>query len=110
MRVLPHRLFTFPRARVETSRGPDGNACTTLRVEGLLCSVCAARVQSALESLPGVRKVRVDLNGGTAEVEHDRGLAGAPALVGAVESMVVLRPLRRVVAALGSPWRDPGRH
>ena len=110
MRVLPHRMFIFPRARVATSQGPDENACTTLRVEGLLCSVCAARVQSALESLPGVRRARVDLNTGSATVEHDRALAGAPALVEAVESRVVLRPLRRVLAALGRRWRDPGRH
>ena len=110
MRVLPHRLFVFPRARVEASHGPDDNACTTLHVEGLLCSVCAARVQAALESMPGVRKARVDLNAGSATVEHDRACAGTPALVTAVESRVVLRPLRRVLAAPGSRWRDPDRH
>jgi copper chaperone CopZ len=110
VRVLPHRLFVFPRARVETSLGPDDNACTTLQVEGLLCSVCAARVQAALESMPGVRKAQVDLNAGSATVEHDRARAGTGALVTAVESMVVLRPLRRVLAGLGGPWRDPGRH
>ena len=110
MRVLPHRLFVFPRARAETSQGPDANACTTLQVEGLLCSVCAARVQAALESLPGVRKAEVDLDTGSAIVEHDRARAGTRALVTAVESRVVLRPLRRVLAALGGPWRDPSRH
>ena len=110
MRVLPHRLFVFPRARVKTSQGPDENARTTLHVEGLLCSVCAARVQAALEAMPGVRKARVDLSAGSAIVEHDRARAGTPALVEAVESRVVLRPLRRVLAGLGGPWRDPGRH
>ena len=110
MQVLPRRLFTMPRAGVATTQGPDENACTTLHVDGLLCSVCAARVQAALESLPGVRKARVDLNAGSAIVEHDRARAGTPALVEAVESRVELLPLRRVLAGLGGPWRDPGRH
>ena len=75
-----------------------------------VCSLCAARTQAALESLPGVRKASVDLDKGSAVIEHDRALAGVPALVRAVESAVVLRPLRRVLAVLSAPWRDPGRH
>jgi copper chaperone CopZ len=110
VRAVPHRLFVFPRARLETSLGPEDSACTTLHAEGLLCSLCAARTQAALESLPGVRKASVDLDAGSAVVEHDRALAGPPALVRAVDSAVVLRPLRRVLAVLSSPWRDPDRH
>ena len=110
MRVLPHRLFVFPRAGLEASQGPDDGARTTLRVDGVLCSLCAARTQAALESLPGVRRASVDLDAGRAVVEHDRALAGAPALVKAVESAVVLRPLRRVLAVLSTPWRNPDRH
>ena len=110
MRVLPHRLFVFPRARLEASQGPDDSARTTLRVEGLLCSLCAARTQAALELLPGVRRASVDLDVGNATVEHDRALVEAPALERAVESAVVLRPLRRVLAVLSTPWRDPDRH
>jgi copper chaperone CopZ len=110
VRVLLHRLFVFPRARLEASQGSDDSASTTLRVEGLLCSLCAARTQAALESLPGVRRARVDLHAGSALVEHDRALAGAPALVRAVDSAVVLRPLRRFLAVLSTPWRDPASH
>jgi len=110
VKVLLHRLFVFPRARLAASHGSDEGARTTLRVEGLLCSLCAARTQAALESLPGVRKASVDLEAGSAVVEHDRALAGAPALERAVDSAVVLRPLRRVLAVLSSPWRDPDRH
>ena len=100
MRVVPHRLFVFPRARLEASFGPDDGAQTTLRVEGLLCNLCAARTQAALESLPGVRRASVDLDAGSATVEHDRALAGAPALLRTVDSAVVLRPFRRVLAVL----------
>jgi len=64
-----------------------------------VCSLCAARVLAALESVPGVRQARVDLHAGTATVEHDRAVAGASALARAVESAVVLRPLRRLLAA-----------
>jgi copper chaperone CopZ len=110
VRVLPHRLFVFPRARLEASRGSDSSASTTLRVEALLCSLCAARTQAALESLPGVRKASVDLGTGSAVVEHDRALAGPRTLVRAVDSAVVLRPVRRVLAVLSAPWRDPARH
>jgi copper chaperone CopZ len=110
MRVLLHRLFVFPRAKVQASQGPDGAAHTTLRVEGLLCSLCATRTQAALESLPGVRKVSVDLNTGSAMVEHDRALAGPHALGRAVDSAVLLRPVRRVLAVLSALWRDPRRH
>lgn len=38
---------------------------TTLRVEGMSCGNCAARVAKALEELPGV----------TAEVSHEEGVA-----------------------------------
>jgi copper chaperone CopZ len=110
VRVLPHRLFVFPRARLEASFGPHDSARTTLRVEGLVCSLCAARTQAALQSLPGVWRASVDLDAGSATVEHDRALVEAPALVRAVDSAVVLRPLRRVLAALATPWRGLDRH
>lgn len=56
-----------------------------LRIEGMGCEGCVATVQEALAALPGVRRVAVALDQGTAEVEveapTDRG-----ALVAAVEA------------------------
>jgi copper chaperone CopZ len=110
MRVLPRRLFVCPQVKVGASQGPEDNARTTLRVEGLLCSLCAARTRVALESLPGVWAAQVDLDAGRATIEHNRALAGTPALVKAVESAVVLRPLRRLLATVAGRWRYATHH
>lgn len=42
-----------------------------MRVSGMSCGHCAARVRSALLSVPGTRRAEVDLSSGTAEVEGD---------------------------------------
>ncbi|MEN8376585.1 MAG: heavy-metal-associated domain-containing protein [Gemmatimonadota bacterium] len=55
---------------------------TKLRIEGMSCGHCAHAVTQALESVPGVQQARVDLEGGSAEVEHEG--ADRAALVGAV--------------------------
>ncbi len=39
---------------------------TTIRIKGMSCHHCVASVTKALEELPGVTDVRVDLEGGTA--------------------------------------------
>ncbi|TCP42947.1 heavy metal translocating P-type ATPase [Rhodovulum marinum] len=55
---------------------------TRLRLEGLHCAGCVARVERALAALPQVAAARVNLAAATAEVDH----AGPSApLVGAVE-------------------------
>ena len=42
-----------------------------LTVEGMSCNHCVGRVQKALEALNGVQKVKVDLEGKSAEVSFD---------------------------------------
>lgn len=39
---------------------------TTVKIEGMMCPRCAARVQKALETLPGVTEVSVSHTSGTA--------------------------------------------
>jgi len=53
-----------------------------LSITGMTCSACAAAVERALSSVPGVRKAAVDLDQGRAVVE---GIMDAQALVVAVE-------------------------
>ena len=53
-----------------------------LNVTGMSCGHCQAAVKGALEEVPGVAGVSVDLAGGTSEVE---GNAALEALVAAVE-------------------------
>lgn len=40
----------------------------TLKIEGMMCKHCQARVEKALKAVPGVETVTVDLEAKTAEV------------------------------------------
>lgn len=54
----------------------------TLSVTGMTCQNCVKHVTQALQGVPGVARVTVDLASGTAEVE---GTPDVQALVSAVE-------------------------
>lgn len=43
----------------------------TIRIEGMSCGHCTARVTKALEALAGITAVAVDLEAGTAVIEAD---------------------------------------
>ena len=43
---------------------------TVLKIEGMMCEGCVAKVQSALQSLDGVDSVDVNLKKGTATTIH----------------------------------------
>ncbi len=58
---------------------------TILRSDGLTCPSCVARIERALERVPGVRAARVHFATGRIEVEHD-ALAPAADLVAAVRA------------------------
>ena len=55
---------------------------TELKISGMTCGHCQSAVTSALKSVPGVQDVRVDLQGGTAQVQ---GQADHQALIAAVK-------------------------
>jgi copper chaperone CopZ len=57
---------------------------TLLDVTGMTCGNCVRHVQKALEQVDGVSSVKVELESGTARVEHD-GRAALASLVAAVE-------------------------
>lgn len=57
------------------------------RVEGMSCEHCRCRVQRALEAVPGVRSVSVELEKGGVSVEADEGVTSRDALVAAVEEV-----------------------
>jgi len=99
-RIIPHRALTEPKAAVTNVAAEGGEARATLRIDGLLCSACAANVRGRLERLDGVTGARVDLEHGEAEVTYDPSRATPDGLVTAVEGAVVLRPLRRLLAKL----------
>ncbi len=99
-RIIPRRAFIEPRASVAAVDAGDGSAVAYLRIEGLLCSACAANVRGRLERVDGVGSAQVDLERGEAQVTYDPDRATPQALTAAVERTVVLRPLRRLLAAL----------
>lgn len=58
----------------------------SLRVTGMTCDHCRGRVENALNTVPGVYGVYVDLAEGLAEIDFDDGKTGSDALVEAVKS------------------------
>ncbi|UCH74543.1 MAG: heavy-metal-associated domain-containing protein [Rhodospirillales bacterium] len=56
-----------------------------LKIEGMTCGHCVARVQKALDTAPGVHEAKVDLESGTAEIHLDAG-ADPATLIGVVEA------------------------
>ena len=62
--------------------GVGGTALRTsrYRVSGMDCGSCAAKIETALRRVPGVREVRVSVPAGTVAVSHDDTL-GADAVV-----------------------------
>jgi copper chaperone len=43
----------------------------TIKVEGMSCEHCVKAVTKAVNALPGIGSVEVDLKSGTVSVEHD---------------------------------------
>jgi copper chaperone len=60
-------------------------AQSTLTVPDMSCEACRATVAGALEALPGVAAVSVDLGSKRVTVEHDEGLTPPDGLAAAVE-------------------------
>ena len=59
-------------------------ATAHLKVSGMTCGHCQAKVSKALEGVPGVYAVSVDLPGGSADVDYDAGKADLGRLTAAV--------------------------
>ncbi|WP_165874311.1 heavy metal translocating P-type ATPase [Rubrobacter taiwanensis] len=80
---------------------------TRLRVEGMDCPSCAAKIESRVGRIPGVSEVRVSVAGGTLAVWHDPELAPGGEIARAVgalgyraEESLEERPRRAGVASL----------
>jgi Cu+-exporting ATPase len=58
---------------------------TDLRIEGMTCASCVARVERALVAVPGVLSASVNLATERAHVDRIQGAAGAAALMAAVQ-------------------------
>ena len=56
-----------------------------IKVGGMSCEHCVKAVTGAVEALPGIVSVAVDLDGGTATVEHDPAVCPAVKIKAAIE-------------------------
>ena len=56
-----------------------------IEIEGMTCGGCVASVTKALQQLPGVNNVKVDLSPGAAEVTFDEALINEAGLKSAVQ-------------------------
>ncbi len=62
-------------------------ASLSLKISGMHCSHCRAKVEQALRNVAGVYGATVDLDGGTAEVDFNGQQAAPEALVAAVKAV-----------------------
>lgn len=100
--LIPRRLFTVPKARVIERN----DTSATLQIDGLVCSICANRVRSSLRRLDGVAGADCNLNSGRATVTLTDPKLDPAILSGAVESVAILTPVRRWLAALAQRTRQ----
>ena len=99
------RLRTAPRVHLEGA-APGASGVVEVRVDGLVCGVCAARTASALRSVPGVEAATVDLAAGRASVRlRDGATADEGTMQAAVEGVVLGMGMRRWVERL---WKGRG--
>lgn len=82
------RLFAFraekknPTEKTTPQKGENTMNTITLKVTGMMCQHCVARVKKALEAVPGVQTVEVSLENASATIS---GSADKAALVAAVK-------------------------
>ena len=78
------RLRRFKKDTAAKAEINGGNTMITMKIEGMMCGHCTARVEKALNALPGV-KATVSLEEGAAHVETD-GTVSREALIEAVQA------------------------
>ncbi len=100
LRILPHRAFVEPTVSIERIENSGVESTAILRIDGLLCSLCAANVNGRLEAVEGVQSVNVALEEGVAVVTYDGERVGTNQLIAAVEAAMILKPVRRLLAQL----------
>jgi len=101
--------MSTPHADLETEPNDTGQV-VRLRVEGMDCGSCVAKVEAAASRLPGVRDVAANLMAETLTARLTPGGADAAALAGAVSALgYKVRPPATSVGATG-PRSDAQGH
>jgi Cu+-exporting ATPase len=66
---------------------PSGRTQATLKISGMTCAACAARIEKGLNKLPGVTKATVNFTLETAHVEFNETEVSVADLIGKVEKL-----------------------
>lgn len=90
-RLHPRRLLVAPAVARPERSAPDR---ARVRVDGMVCTACAARTRVAFRGVAGVRDVTVDLDGGSAELQYAPGYEP--------QAVDLQRALDRVVVGVGA--------
>ncbi len=72
--------------RLKSAGYPARIETVTLDIEGMTCASCVGRVDNALEAVPGVIRVAVNLANETAQVEYAEGAVNLSDLLNAAKS------------------------
>jgi len=56
---------------MSTPKSPDTTTTTRFTIEGMTCSACTTRVQKAVNALPGIASVAIDLATGLATIDYN---------------------------------------
>jgi len=76
-----------------TARSANDTVTTVLRSDDFTCPSCVAKIERALERLPGVERATVHFTAGRIEVEHDAGQTTTEEFVDAIRRVgYVARP------------------
>lgn len=68
----------------------------SVKVQGMSCAACAARIEKGLSKVPGVAGARVNLALEQATIAYDPGIVTAPDLVAQIERLGYTAPTERV--------------
>ncbi|AJC11902.1 hypothetical protein JI75_03680 [Berryella intestinalis] len=77
-RWSPRRASEIVKAPLPSGgerEGKESKMEKTMRIEGMMCMHCVSHVKKALEAVPGVSSVDVDLESGTASIEADEAVS-----------------------------------
>ena len=101
------RTMTLEQPPIGAAAPARATAQATIAVQGLFCSICAARVQASLRALPGVQAATCSLATQQATVQFDPDRCDPGRLEQAVRDAALALPLRRLIAAAAGRSNGP---
>jgi len=103
MNVSWRNLWVNPEAQIlvdEPASGRPGLRRMEVRTTGIICGMCAERIQHSLARIPGVVSARVNREADRTEILYRGEQLGAAPVAGALEDAVILRWARELLAAI----------